>query len=104
MGQWVHRLSEIDPEARTGVCANCGPVRLKKAGSGWRCKVAWRACNPRPGQVGRSTMNLIECERCGFRGHPCQLDVHHRDHNHSNDDPANLEIVCANCHRFEHFA
>jgi len=42
------------------------------------------------------------CERCWFKGDPCQLDVHHKDHNHKNDDPSNLETLCANCHRLEH--
>jgi 5-methylcytosine-specific restriction endonuclease McrA len=43
------------------------------------------------------------CERCGFVPTvPAQMDVHHRDGDHSNNDPANLETVCANCHRLEH--
>lgn len=44
-----------------------------------------------------------ECERCGFvPEHICQLDVHHVDHNHHNNDPLNLKTLCANCHRLEH--
>ena len=43
------------------------------------------------------------CNRCGFIAvHPCQLDVHHIDHNHDNNTPSNLETLCANCHRLEH--
>jgi hypothetical protein len=42
------------------------------------------------------------CERCGFVGHSCQLDVHHKDRNKYNNDPSNLETLCANCHRLEH--
>lgn len=42
------------------------------------------------------------CERCLFKAeHSCQLDVHHRDGNFRNNDPANLETLCANCHRLE---
>ena len=41
------------------------------------------------------------CEICGFTGHPCQLDVDHIDQNHSNNDPANLQTLCANCHRLK---
>jgi 5-methylcytosine-specific restriction endonuclease McrA len=40
------------------------------------------------------------CEICQFVPvHECQLDVHHLDGNHANNDRANLQTVCANCHR-----
>jgi 5-methylcytosine-specific restriction endonuclease McrA len=43
------------------------------------------------------------CARCGFVAEDlCQLDVHHKDGDHDNNDPANLETLCANCHRLEH--
>lgn len=43
-----------------------------------------------------------ECERCQFTPkHTCQLDVHHRDGDPFNNDPANLETLCANCHRLD---
>lgn len=43
------------------------------------------------------------CEDCGFvPKDPCQLDVHHIDGNHSNNDPLNLKTLCANCHRLHH--
>lgn len=43
------------------------------------------------------------CEECGFVAvHPCQLDVHHVDENHENNNPENLKTVCANCHRLIH--
>ena len=29
MGAWVHRLTDVDVEAKTGTCASCGPVSLK---------------------------------------------------------------------------
>jgi len=46
------------------------------------------------------------CERCGFiPEHQCQLDIHHRDEDKSNNDPSNLQTVCSNCHRIiEHQA
>ena len=28
-----------------------------------------------------------------------QLDVHHLDEDKANNDPSNLQTVCANCHR-----
>lgn len=43
------------------------------------------------------------CNRCGFiPEHIGQLDVHHKDHNHSNNHPSNLTTLCANCHRLHH--
>ena len=40
------------------------------------------------------------CADCGFvPEHLCQLDIHHIDNNHANNDPANLKTLCANCHR-----
>jgi 5-methylcytosine-specific restriction endonuclease McrA len=43
-----------------------------------------------------------KCERCGFvPEHRCQLDVDHIDGDHSNNDPANLQTICANCHRLK---
>jgi hypothetical protein len=44
----------------------------------------------------------IFCEMCNFIPiHPCQLDVDHKDGNRANDDPANLQTLCANCHRLK---
>lgn len=43
------------------------------------------------------------CKRCGFIPEDkCQLDVHHLDGNHNNNDPNNLQTLCANCHRLMH--
>jgi len=42
------------------------------------------------------------CEKCAFIAiHPCQLDVDHVDGNHENNDPNNLQTLCANCHRLK---
>ena len=39
------------------------------------------------------------CERCEATDN---LLVHHRDHNHYNNDPMNLETLCKRCHQIEH--
>lgn len=44
----------------------------------------------------------VLCERCGFVPEWVgQLDVDHIDGNHNNNDPTNLQILCANCHRLK---
>ncbi len=45
------------------------------------------------------------CERCGFVPlHTGQLDVDHIDNNHNNNDPANLQTLCKNCHALKTYA
>ena len=39
------------------------------------------------------------CNRCGK---PNARDVHHRDGNHLNNSPENLERICRSCHSREH--
>ena len=42
------------------------------------------------------------CEACGFiPEHTAQLDVDHIDGNSNNNDPSNLQTLCANCHRLK---
>jgi len=44
----------------------------------------------------------VVCQTCEFiPTHPCQLDVDHIDGNHSNNEPKNLQTLCANCHRLK---
>lgn len=44
----------------------------------------------------------LSCDFCGFvAAHAVQLDVDHIDNNHENDDPSNLQTLCANCHRLK---
>lgn len=43
-----------------------------------------------------------QCEVCNFVAIDwCQLDVDHIDGDHFNDDPNNLQTLCANCHRLK---
>lgn len=55
----------------------------------------------------RSWLELREkiekCEKCNFSSHPEILQIHHKDRNRENNERANLEILCPNCHSLEHF-
>lgn len=46
----------------------------------------------------------VKCGNCGFVAiHMCQLDVDHIDGNKKNNNPTNLQTLCANCHRLKTF-
>lgn len=43
-----------------------------------------------------------QCESCGFAAlDSCQLDIDHIDGIRTNNDPSNLQTLCANCHRLK---
>lgn len=44
------------------------------------------------------------CNRCKYDKVPDILQVHHIDHNHSNNELTNLEVLCPNCHAIEHWS
>jgi len=39
-----------------------------------------------------------KCKRCGYEEYKQLLQVHHIDHDKSNNDISNLEILCVMCH------
>jgi hypothetical protein len=67
------------------------------------------ACLPRPADPGRirgrrdqeRRARLIEAQggRCGRCGGGGALELHHRDHDPANDNPANHVMPCRRCHR-----
>lgn len=45
---------------------------------------------------------LKPCTSCGFQPtHSCQMDWDHIDGNCQDNDPKNLQLLCANCHRLK---
>src|ERR1039457_1393579 len=114
MGKWKHRLSNINEEAGVADCAVCGNgvrVRFKKNGKNrgtiatWRCRRALKeqdiGTKARRRQDGKVP---LDCARCGFRAeHKCQIDWHHKNGNHKDNDSFNKEAMCANCHRLVTF-
>lgn len=115
MGRKVHIVTNVDRDSQVGDCAHCGPsVPLKRMTPGtpgkWRCRKAYRENNRenrnRRARKHRGTYlvdKASKCPRCGFEAsHPAQMDVHHKNRDHSDNRPENLEVICANCHRLEH--
>lgn len=66
-------------------------ARRVKEEAGWTCKRCGRECY-RPGEPveGEPTLNR-----------QFVLTVHHKDHDPQNNDPDNLEALCAPCHLAE---
>lgn len=50
-------------------------------------------CENRDGRLGKKCTTTIT--------HPKELTVDHIDENHNNDDPANLQTLCACCHNLK---
>lgn len=106
-GTWKHRLSEKNTENRTAICSTCGPTRLSLKQYLINGKIKWGCITPRR-LLNRKRYNPYRqylkqcCEKCGFQPKDlCQLDVDHKDSNHKNDSPENLQTLCANCHRLK---
>jgi len=43
------------------------------------------------------------CMACGYNKQPEILEVHHKDHDRTNNTVENLEVLCPNCHSEHHF-
>jgi HNH endonuclease len=105
-----HKLSQINPEKRTAICSIDGFVRIRSKGLTKTNKNIKRYCcavhhnykwnrKHSPYIVHKGEI----CSRCGFiPENKKQLDVHHKDHNHENNEVTNLQTLCANCHRLIH--
>jgi len=94
-------------EREVPFCKSCGVEPAAKQGISklgyqkYRSVCHWCHKNKRPHLLYRS-YKKESCEECGFLAvNRCQLDVDHKDGNHSNHDPDNLVTLCANCHRLK---
>lgn len=120
-----HALKYLDPVRMTAVCAIDGLTAVRTAGrrkSGspryvcemWvRDKIARQEATRGPrvrtyrygGRAAISDrLDAGVCERCGYVAEdPCQLDVDHivRRVDGGGDEPENLAVLCACCHRLK---
>ena len=121
MGKWKYRKTEAS--SIRGICVRCNKNQQKRSSRG-RYTSLCSSCDKELYRTDRRRKrdNFLNarstdkkrrpyrehvkerCERCGFTPeHICQLDVHHKDGDHNNNDVTNLQTLCANCHRLEHF-
>lgn len=58
---------------------------------------------------GKTTLNAIinlrsrKCEKCGLTewlGQPINLEIHHIDGDHNNNELSNIQLLCPNCHSY----
>lgn len=115
----IHRLSDKNPETMQAVCTICGPIamvvkRYSKLGkprfacrgkqrSYWKSQVRSKSGYKQAPRI-RPYRKYVasQCSRCGFVPEDMiQLEVDHIDGNHKNNDPFNLQTLCANCHRLK---
>src|SRR5687767_14828527 len=81
----IHRVSNVDTETKTGLCANCGPVKLKKkssrgGGVRWACRPSeakWRTQVGRLGPVERERRFREQGGQCAICHLPRPLVVDH---------------------------
>lgn len=90
LGKHVHKLSEVDPEEKTALCAHCGPTVLVGVVGGFRCRGSQRSH--------RHKLTLAEAHamkkdaRCGICGATDNLKI---DHSHSSGDVRG--VLCHGC-------
>lgn len=103
----AERFKKPEPVTERGMCVKCGKNPQQHIGRG-KYRSLCAGCHRRRHEMTMPSYRPYikhrkdKCERCGFiPEHPCQLDVDHIDGNHDNDDPTNLQTLCANCHRLK---
>ena len=51
----------------------------------------------------RKPLHEWVCEECGFDKHPEIIQVHHKDRDRTNSKIENLQLLCPNCHTWDHY-
>ena len=95
-----HRSASTNPEVAARIAAWWTPERREAK------RLEMLARNPAARYHGLSATEAKRrrdevgaCQDCGATG---RLDIHHRDRNKRNQDPANLAVLCHRCHMQEH--
>jgi 5-methylcytosine-specific restriction endonuclease McrA len=53
-------------------------------------------------EVAERFIDATQCELCGFERQPHYVHIHHKDHNHKNNDLSNVIGICWYCHKEIH--
>lgn len=109
----IWKFKKLEPSDIRGICVICNKNPQKKVSSKNKYRAICSSCDDKLYSKTRRTRERgssknyknhkkLFCEFCGFIAvHKCQLDVDHIDGNHENNDPLNLQTLCANCHRLK---
>lgn len=87
-----------------GLCVKCGIRKQESLGKKRRRKFCGKCRRPGRKNGNRKYRKYLKgvCGSCGFiPEHECQLDVDHIDGDRKNNQEANLQTLCANCHRLK---
>lgn len=86
-------------------CNKCGVCFLAFNGQGFSKGPRCRECRTTHQASEHLRWREKKCCRCDFVPEDiCQLEVDHIDGNPRNNDPFNLQTLCATCHRLKHNA
>lgn len=130
MANGIIKYKKLEPPEVQGLCMKCGLEKQSHKGYG-RFRALCNACHkeryPKTAEyirkymkerrkheeyvlneknqrqrVGYKKYKKDHCEKCKFIAvESCQLDIDHIDGDKSNNDPLNLQTLCANCHRLK---
>lgn len=95
----LERPTCINCNVRKCVTKGCRPD-----GTQMYRKVCYKCHNKRHKhrRIMQKVLSELRCSKCSFIAeHSCQLDIDHIDQNHRNNEPSNLQVLCANCHRLK---
>lgn len=103
------RYKEGGKSTIRGLCEKCGEKPKQERGGGCYYTTCWKCRQPdlfhkwsRRAKLKKKRREELVCQQCGFKAdHSCQIDVDHIDGNRNNNEPSNLQLLCANCHRLK---
>jgi hypothetical protein len=97
-------MSQLELAMMLGVCQQGVSKGLKLLGIASKSRGRAGALNGRYVDGAQSTLyrQMIEKSSCETCGATAMLVIHHRDHNHTNNTPDNLAVLCSPCHSSYH--
>ena len=104
MSKWKHKLLVIDKVDRTGLCSNCGEVKIVNKGQGkFKCIYAYHeshlnSANKNKAEISKNFLNFKDikkpeyCEICHVK-----TEKLCRDHNH--ETKISRGWICSSCNK-----